>query len=621
MKNLKQLWNFMKNNRTLYVFAIMAVGVSTFVRFIWPLVLRVTIDSVIGTQPLVDQGGFNPLIHRIFDLTGGRSVLVQCIWAASLILIILTLARGIALFFKGKWSALASEKIVRNIRETVYDHLQYLPYEYHVKAKTGDLIQRCTSDIETIRRFIAVQFVEIGRALFMIGFALTFMLQMSVKMTLISMALVPAIFVFAIVFFTKVKKAFKNSDEAEGRMSTVLQENLTGVRVVRAFARQTFELEKFDKKNSEFRDLTYRLIRLLAWYWSVSDFFSLVQIVAVTVLGTYWAANGTITLGTMLAFSSYVGMLLWPIRQMGRVLTDMGKAMVSVNRIQEILEEKREGFNGDIPAEKYKGEIEFNNVTFEYEAGKPVLEDVSFKIEAGQTVAILGPTGSGKSSLVHLLPRLYDYQKGSIKIDGKELRNIDKKIIRRNVGIALQEPFLFSKTIKDNIKMAAENATDDEIYRAASCSAVHDVIEEFEKGYETEIGERGVTLSGGQKQRLAMARTLINDSPILIFDDSLSAVDTETDALIRTELKKRNDKATTIIISHRITTLSEADIILVLDQGKLVQSGSHDELFKQEGLYKRIWNIQTDLEEELENEIETEPAVEFIDKVQTRKTG
>jgi ATP-binding cassette, subfamily B, bacterial len=611
MKNFKQLWNFMKNNRILYVFAIFAIGLSTFIRFIWPQILRVTIDSVIGTKPLEENSGFYSVFSYIFNLVGGRSVLVQALWAASLILLILTLARGIALFMKGRWSALASENIVKSIREKVYDHLQYLPYEYHVKAKTGDLIQRCTSDIETIRRFIAVQFVEVGRALFMIGFSLTFMLQMSVRMTLISMALVPAIFVFAFIFFTKVKKAFKNSDEAEGRMSTVLQENLTGVRVVRAFARQTFELEKFDVKNAEFRDLTYKLIRLLAWYWSVSDLFSLTQIVAVTVLGTYWAATGVITLGTMLAFASYVSMLLWPVRQMGRVLTDMGKAMVSVGRINEILEEEIETFIEDDGMKRYNGEIQFKNVSFYYESGKPVLKDISFNVKAGQTVAILGPTGSGKSSLVHLLPRLYDYQEGSIKIDGVELNTIDKKEIRRNIGIALQEPFLFSKTVKDNIRMAAGGSSDEQVYEAAVCSAVHDVIENFEKGYDTEVGERGVTLSGGQKQRLAMARTLINNSPILIFDDSLSAVDTETDAQIRKELGKRNTKATTIIISHRLITLSEADLILVLDHGRLIQQGSHEDLMNEEGLYKRVWKIQTDLEEELDQVIDKEPVADI----------
>ncbi len=605
MKNIRLLWKFMKGNRTLFIFSIAAIGVATFIRLIWPMILRVTIDSVIGDQAMDVQGWLEPGFDYLFKVAGGKSILMQSLWICSLVLIILTVSRGVFIFFKGKWSAIASESIVRNIRDTVYNHLQYLPYNYHVKAKTGELIQRCTSDVETIRRFIAVQFVEIGRAIFMIGFSLTFMIPMSVRMTMVSMALIPFIFSFALIFFLKIKKAFKLSDEAEGRLSTVLQENLTGVRVVRAFARESFEIGKFDKKNTEYRDLTYHLIRLLAWYWSISDLFCLIQIAAVVVLGTYWASLGVISLGTMLAFSTYVGMLLWPVRQLGRVLTDMGKALVSVSRINEILNEPRETFDKDGKEIRFKGEIEFKNVSFEYEKGKPILKNISFKVEQGQTVAILGPTGSGKSTLVNLLPRLYDYQKGSIKIDGLEINQLDKKVLRKNVGIVLQEPFLFSKTIKDNIKMAKKEATEEEIFTAADCAVVHNVILNFEKGYGTEVGERGVTLSGGQKQRLAMARTIINNTPILIFDDSLSAVDIETDAAIRKELKKRSQKATTFIISHRLTTLADADVIIVLDKGKLVQQGTHKDLITHDGLYKRIWAIQNELEEELEHEMET----------------
>lgn len=589
----------MKGSRSLYFISILAVGAAIFLRFAWPMVLRVTIDSVIGNKPIETNGWMQPLIIRIFDFIGGKSVLEKSLWMCSIILILLTLSRGIFLFFKGKWSAIASEAIARKIKDMVFDHLQYLPYDYHVKAKTGDLIQRCTSDVETIRRFLAVQMVEVGRALFMLFFALSFMLPMSVKMTLVSLSLVPFIFVFAIVFFIKVKVAFQASDEAEGSLSTVLQENLTGVRVVRAFARQKYEVDKFDKKSVDFRDLTYKLIRLLALYWSTSDFLSLTQIIAVTVLGTYWAAQGIITLGTLLAFTTYVGMLLWPVRQLGRVLTDMGKALVSIGRIQEILDEPIEDLDEGISLEKIEGNIEFENVSFHYDEGHPILENVSFKVKNGQTVAILGPTGSGKSTLVSLLPRLYDNQSGSVKIDGIDVKKISKRSLRENIGIVLQEPFLFSKTLKDNIGMASADVQDQAIFQAAQIASVHDVIKSFEDGYDTAVGEKGVTLSGGQKQRVAIARTIINGSPILIFDDSLSAVDTETDAAIRRRLKKLENKATTFIISHRLATLAEADIILVLEHGKIVQQGTHLELINQEGLYKRVWAIQNSLEAEL----------------------
>lgn len=598
MRNIKILWNFMKGNRFVYLLAIMAIAIATFTQFIWPLILQITVDSIIGDKPISVQGW--SIFSWLYELAGGRENLVRQLWLCSLVLIFVTLLRGAFLYLKGKWSAIASESIVRRIRDTVYNHLNYLSYDYHVKLKTGDLIQRCTSDVETIRRFLAIQFVEIGRALFMVGVALSFMLPMSVRMTMVSLALIPIIFSFAFLFFLKVKKAFQLSDESEGRLSTVLQENLTGVRVVRAFARQDYEIEKFDKCNSEYRDLTYRLIRLLAYYWSISDFLCLIQIAMVLIVGTYWVVDGVITLGMLLAFSSYVGMMLWPVRQMGRILTDMGKTFVAVQRLQEILDEPTETIDEYVPQQRFEGAVEFQNVWFEYESANPVLKDISFQVEPGQTVAILGHTGAGKTSLVHLLPRLYDYQKGSIKIDGVELKSMDKKKVRRNIGIVLQEPFLFSKTIKENIALAKNKADDNEVYDAARSAAIHDVIRQFEQGYETSVGERGVTLSGGQKQRLAIARALINDPPIMIFDDSLSAVDMETDAAIRKELQRRSEKATTFIISHRLTTLSQADLILVLDHGRLVQIGKHEELLGQPGLYQKIWDIQNNLDERLE---------------------
>ncbi len=595
MDSLKLLMKSMKGNRLLYIGAILSVALATIFTLAGPLVISFTIDSVIGNEPMT-----LPIwISNIVDSLGGKSTLVQNLWICSIVLVFLTIGRGIFTYLRGKWSAVASESIAKNLREKVYDHLQHLSYEYHVKAETGDLIQRCTSDIETIRRFLAVQFVEIGYAIFMVTFVLSILLSLNVKLTLIAMTVVPIIFVAAIVFFVKMRNAFQESDEAEGKLSNVLQENLTGIRVVRAFARQQYEIDKFDEKNVEFKGLTYRLIKLLAWYWGVSDAVCLLQIGAVLIFGAYWAASGEISLGTLVVFTTYEGMLLWPIRQLGRILADFGKMIVSLKRIGEILDEPLEITDENQLKPEIKGEIEFEDVYFEYEKDRPILKNLSFKVKEGQTVAILGPTGAGKSTLIHLLGRLYDYQRGSVKMDGIELREIDKKWIRKNVGIILQEPFLYSKNIKNNIKIAQKDATDSQVFEAAQIASVHDVILDFEKGYETLVGERGVTLSGGQKQRVAIARTMINDYPVLVFDDSLSAVDTETDANIRKALRGRKEKTTTFIISHRISTLSEADIILVLDGGELVQSGSHEELVAQQGLYRRIWEIQNSLEEEL----------------------
>lgn len=600
MEKLRLLWNFLKGTKLFYLGALLSVFLSTGFSMVTPLVLGLVIDSIIGDKPMDVPHWIASWIESL----GGRSMLVQNLWICGLVLLLLTTGEGLFQFLRRRWSAIASESIARNIRERLYNHLQNLPYDYHVKAETGDLIQRCTSDVETIRRFISMQFVELGRALLMVSIALSVMLSIDGRMTLVSMAVVPFIFGFSMFFFKRVRKSFQRSDEAEGKLSTVLQESLTGVRVVRAFARQGFEIQKFDEKNASYRDLTYRLIKLMATYWSMSDFLSMLQIGAVLVLGAYWASIGQITLGTVVIFTTYVGMLLWPIRQMGRILADMGRTMVSLGRIKEILgvpleEGLDEGLQPPI-----RGAVEFNNVHFEYEKGRKILDGISFRAEPGQTIAILGPTGSGKSSLVHLMQRLFDFQEGSIEIDGVDIRKIQKRWLRQHVGIVLQEPFLFSKTIKENIALARTGASDEEVYESARVAAIHDVVKEFENGYDTAVGERGVTLSGGQKQRVAMARTLIRNSPIIIFDDSLSAVDTETDAAIRKSLKERAHKATTFIISHRVTTLAEADLILVLENGRITQMGSHDELINQEGLYQRIWSIQNALEAELEQELE-----------------
>lgn len=593
------LWEFMRGSRLLYLLAIVCMAISTILSLLPSLIIRNTVDSIIGDEPFEI-----PLwLHSIIENVGGKSVLVQNLWICALLLLLITLLNGFFQFLRGKSVAKASESIILNIREKLYDHIQNLPYDEHVKADTGDWIQRCTSDVETIRRFLATQVVEMARAMLLVATTLFFMLSMDIKMTLISMAVVPIIFVFSFIFFSKIKVAFQLADEAEGRLSTVLQENLTGVRVVRAFGRQAFEVDKFEEKNSKYRDLNYRLLDLLALYWSSSDFLILLQLGIVLVLGVYWASTGHITLGTLIAFMDYEGRLLWPVRQMGRILTDMGKTQVSLGRIHEIIEIPKEDMEEDGLKPDLNADIEFKDVYFEYQPGKPVLKGVSFKVKKGQTVAILGPTGSGKSSLVHLLQRLYDYQRGSITIGGVELKKIDKKWLRSRIGIVLQEPFLFSKTIKENIALPKKDASEKEIVEAAKAACIHDVIEEFDKGYDTPVGERGVTLSGGQKQRVAIARTLIKDSSILIFDDSLSAVDTETDAAIREALRERSRDITTFIISHRITTVSQADLILVLEDGKIIESGTHEELINKEGMYKRVWLIQSSLEQELEENL------------------
>jgi ATP-binding cassette subfamily B protein len=400
------------------------------------------------------------------------------------------------------------------------------------------------------------------------------------------------------MFFIKIQKVFQNADELEGKLTSNLQENLIGIRVVKAFGKQKFEIEKFDKNNQNYRDAIKELIKTLALFWSSSDFLCILQIGIVILFGVLFNLKGIISLGTFIAFVSYVEKLIWPVRELGRILSDMGQAVVSLSRIDEILNEKTEI---ELDKEcikltpKINGNIDINNLSFEYEKDKPVLKNINLSIKAGETIAILGNVGSGKSTLMHILTKLYDYNKGSIKIDGVELKDIDRFYLRKNIGIVLQDPFLYSKTIKDNISIANKNKTLDDIFFVADIASVHDVILSFKKGYDTILGEQGVTLSGGQKQRIAIARTIIEDKPILIFDDSLSAVDSSTDLMIRTKLKEKRKQSTTIIIAHRISTLMEADKIIVLENGEITNVGTHNELIQVEGLYQKIYEIEKNI--------------------------
>ncbi|MEJ6951560.1 ABC transporter ATP-binding protein [Natronospora cellulosivora (SeqCode)] len=588
-KNLNLIWHHMKGKRLLYIGAIISIGIATFFQIVNPLIVRTTIDSIIGDQAFELPAW---IIRYIPDLSI-ESNLFRTLLVAGILIVVMTGFNGLFSYFRGKWSAIASESIAKSLRDEIYNHLQHLPYAYHVQAKTGDLIQRCTSDIEQIRMFLAHQLVEIARAVFILLLSLSVMIRLHVRLTLVAMAVVPIIIVFSYFFYGKVKKTFKDAEEAEGEMSTVLQENLTAVRVVRAFAREKHEFEKFDKKSGLFRDKGYRVLIYLAWFWSLTDLMSLGQMGAVLVVGVYWSTVGELTLGTLVAFITYEGMLLWPVRQLGRILTDLGRTQVATTRIVEVIDEQVEVEEGKALKPEITGEIKFENVSFAYEDA-PILDSVSFEVKTGQTVAILGPTGSGKSTLVHLLSRLYDCQKGSIKIDGYDIKDIERKWLRKHIGLVLQEPFLFARSIKENITFANSDADEAEMIEAANNASIHDVIQEFDKGYDTLVGERGVSLSGGQKQRIAIARTIIRDCPILVFDDSLSAVDTETDARIRAALDERSKEVTTFIISHRINTLASADMILVIEEGKIVQKGDHQKLIQEEGMYKRVWQLQNE---------------------------
>ena len=594
-KTMAAMIRLVRENWPSYLGALAATVMIVLIGFITPMVLATTIDSVLNSEPF----DLPPFLVGWINAWGGRGFLRENLWVIGVLLILLNVVNGVFTYVKGRLSAVASENIAQSLRERLYAHLQRLPFAYHVKAETGDLIQRCTSDVETIRRFLAVQVMEIVNSLMMIIIALTILLQRRVDITLYSMILVPPLFIFATWFFKMVHKSFKVADEAEGVMSAVLQENLSGVRVVRAFGQQQREVEKFDEKNATLRKRWLKLNYLAAIYWGGGDALSMAQSIITLLVCVVYACRGEISVGDMIIFTSYIGMLLWPIRSLGRTLSDAGKSMVSMGRIQEIFDQEPEPDEPDALTPDLHGDIVFDHVSFAYpDDGVPVLRDVSFTIPAGTTAAVLGGTGSGKSTMMYLLQRLYEPTGGRITIGGVDISRIDRRYLRSHVGLILQEPFLYSKTIYENVGIIGDR-DENGIRHAADVARASGFIAKADKGWETLVGERGVTLSGGQKQRIAIARTLLKDNHVLIFDDSLSAVDTETDAQIRAALKGEKSGVTTLIISHRVTTLSQADLILVLEDGRITQQGTHDELCCQEGLYARINAIQNTLEEEL----------------------
>ena len=583
-------------NWTHFLWALIATIMMVIIGFLTPLLLSEIVDSILGSEPFtMPDFLMNPI-----NALGGRDFLRQNLWIPALALILMNIVNGVFTFIKGRSSAIASENIARKLRNDLYRHLQHLPFAYHVKAQAGELIQRCTSDVDTIRRFLAVQVMEVVNTVLMVVIAMSILLPRSVPITLYSLILVPPLFCFATWFFKMVHKSFEVADEADGVLNAVLQENLSGVRVVRAFGQQEREVEKFDRVHNDLRKKNLRLNELLAIYWGGGDAISMTQTLLTLVVCIIYACNGWITVGTLIVFTSTLGMLLFPIRQLGRTLSDAGKAMVSMKRVQAILHEEAEPDEPNALKPDLHGDIVFDHVSFAYpDDNVPVLRDVSFTIPAGKTAAVLGGTGSGKSTMMYLLQRLYTPTSGKITIGGVDIQQIDRKYLRAHVGLILQEPFLYSKSIRENVGITAPEQEAERIEHAADIASASGFIAKADKGWETVVGERGVTLSGGQKQRIAIARTLLKDNNILIFDDSLSAVDTETDAQIRAALRHEQKDVTTLIISHRVTTLSQADLILVLENGQITQQGTHAELCSQPGLYQRINSIQNALEEEL----------------------
>ena len=583
------LWRMMPDYRLAYAAANLSLGVSAMAKMATYLLLRNFADTILGTtQP------FAGTLPRTLILIASGFV-------------VLALFEGGFAFLSGRLAAYSAEGITRRLRNFLYDHIQRLSFAYHSKTPTGDLIERVTSDMDSVRNFFNEQAIGVGRIflLFIINFLA--ILDLNCKLALVSIAVVPIILVVSLWFFKKVTKAYEAYQEQEAILSTTLQENLTGVRVVKAFARQDYEKDKFEKDNLEKFVRGRKFIRMHSLFWPLSDIACGFQMLVGFVFAAYLAIHGQISVGTYPAYVGLVVWLIWPMRNLGRLVVQTSTGLVSHERLMEIVRQEREPLtDGKIqPKGPVEGQIVFDKVSFQYEDGNnEVLKDISFRCQPGQAIALLGSTGSGKTTLVNLLPRFHDYSEGHIWLDGVELKDYSREYLRQQIGIVEQEPFLFSRSIRENIMYGVgRDVPQEEIEKAAKAAAVHEVILTFPDGYNTLVGEKGVTLSGGQKQRVAVARTLLKNPRILILDDSTSSVDTETEAEIRTALNRLMENRTTFIIAHRIQSVMNADLILVMDNGEIIQMGRHKELVAQDGMYRQIYNIQTRIDEELEQEV------------------
>jgi len=583
MNGLRQLNTHLRGKRLLYLFTFFLAAAASFFGLLQPQVIGIVVDAGIGGKTWTEAPWLTEQLLRF----SSRNLILH----GALLSVTLMAISGFFMYLQHRLSAIVAEDTAKKIRERLYAHLQSLNYEYHTKSNTGDLIQRCTSDVDTIRKFLSTQAAEVGSGIFLVITSAALMASLNRPLTLFATIAFPILFLFGYIFFAKVKTLFSAAEEAESRMSDALQENIHGIRVVRAFARADHEIEAFDKKNIEYRDKSFYVTKLLAWFWSISDTICIVQIGIVMAVGGWWTANGRITLGIAIIFFTYVERLLWPVREMGRTLTEMGKAMVSLGRIQEVLDIPSERNSGDYQ-KKILGKIEFRNVSFQYKSQRPILKGINCKVNPGEIVGILGPTGSGKSTLVHLLPRLYNPSEGQILIDNIDVGSWQSESLRSQVCIALQESFLFNRSLWENIALAAPEATNKLIENSTRIAHLRETIENFEHGYETLVGEGGITLSGGQKQRVAIARILTRLPRVVIFDDTFSAVDAQADATIMAELKKFFADTTVFLVTHRISALKEADRILVLENGSISHEGSHDELILGDNLYRQIWDIQ-----------------------------
>ncbi len=580
---------FLKGSVYLFIISITASLLLSAAQMIIPRIISTVVDSVIGTKA--------PEFPKIVQMFGGVGYLRNNLWVVALLAGSVGLFMAVCRYLNGYFNSKGAEKFIKNIRDRLFEKVLRLPLSWYTANRTGDIIQRCTTDSETIRAFVADQLTRLLNIIILITVSLISVFSIHAGLACLTLATIPVVVTISYRFFKRSSALFTDCDENEGILSSIAQENLTGYKVVRAFGRERYECEKFNKQIEIYTNKWIHLCKLLSRFWGTNDFVTGLQSMLILVTGTVLCVKGSLSAGDLIAFITYNTMLIFPVRQLGRIISDMSKAGVAVDRIMYIMNSEDEKDEGKkLPF--VPGDICFENVSFSYDK-VPVLKDISFTLKQGQLLGILGGTGSGKTTLMLLLNRLCVPQTGRITINGTDIKDIELSSLRRNIGAVMQEPFLFSGTLLENIGITEENANMKDIEAVSETACLTETVNNFKTGYDTVVGERGVTLSGGQKQRTAIARMLMKKAPVIVLDDSLSAVDTETDAAIRKGLKESFGDATVMIISHRLASVMNADLIIVLENGVITEAGTPDELLNNGGHFAKIHQIQMTLPEEL----------------------
>ena len=580
-KSLRPLLPYLKKYRRSYAVGAICVFCNNGIWILFPLVIRRAVDDLhLGVTR-----------HKLFPY--------------ALLLLGVAAVKGIFQFLT-RWILIGiSREIEFDLRNDLFQHLEGLSYSYYQRTRTGDIMARATNDLNAVRMLLGPAIMYSANTIVFTAGALAFMLAISPRLTLYAFLPLPIVSIVVHYFGKRIHERFERIQAMFSEISARAQENFSGARVIRAYVQEEAEISAFESSNQEYISRSLKLVRLMGMLWPTLETMLGFAIVLVLWLGGREVLYGRITVGGFVAFNTYMVQLTWPIIALGWVINLFQRGTASMGRINEILTEKPEIEDGaeaqradkSVRATQIEGEIEFRGLNFAYN-GTPVLHDVNLQIPAGSSLAIVGPTGSGKTTLVSLIPRIYDATPGSVLLDGRPVREYPLEFLRHQIGFVPQETFLFSETVRENIAFGKEDASDEEVRSAAEAASIAREIESFPEQYQTLVGERGITLSGGQKQRTAIARALIRDPRIVILDDALSSVDTHTEDKILNHLREIMRGRTTIFISHRVSTVRNADMIAVLHGGRIVEMGTHDQLLARNGYYTDLYNKQL-LEEEL----------------------